>query len=54
MARVVEDLVDGACLHDLACVHDIDIIGHLCHDAEVMGDVDDRNAAFLLAVDPVL
>ena len=48
VARVVEDLVDGAGLHDLARVHDIDIVRHLCHDAEVMGDVDDRNAALLL------
>ena len=48
MLGVVENFIDGAGLHDLARVHDIHIIGHLGHNTEVVGDVDDRNAALLL------
>jgi len=48
VARLVEDLVDGAGLHDLACVHHVHIIGHLCHNAQIMGDVNDRDAALTL------
>ena len=48
MAGLVEDLVDGARLHDLAGVHDVHIIGDFGHNAQVVGDVDDRDAALFL------
>lgn len=48
MLGVVEDLVDGAGLHDLAGVHHVHIVCHLCHNAKVVGNVDDRDAALLL------
>ena len=38
MARVVKNLVHACDLDDPAGVHDGDTIGHLCDDAEVVGD----------------
>ena len=40
MAGVVEHLVAGAKLHDVARIHDGDAVGHVGHHAKVMGDVD--------------
>src|SRR5699024_12186240 len=45
---VVEDLLHGAVLHDLACVHDGHAVGHVRHNTQVVGDVDDRHAQLLL------
>ena len=38
MLRRGEDLLGGARLHDLAALHDVDALGHLAHDAEIVGD----------------
>ena len=38
MAGLLEDLLASAGLHDLPARHHIDAIGHLPHDAEVMGN----------------
>ena len=48
MAGVIEDLVDGAGLHNLAGVHHVHIVRHLGHHPQVVGDVDDRDAPLLL------
>ena len=47
MARLVEDLVGGAVLHDVAGVHDGDLFAHGSHDAQVVGDHDDAHAQLL-------
>ena len=47
---VVEDLFHGAVLDDLARVHNGHAVGHVCHNAQVMGDVDDRHAQLFLQV----
>ena len=41
MLGVVEDLVEGAVLHHAARVHHDDAVGHVGHDAEVVGHEDD-------------
>ena len=38
MLRLGEDVLGGAFLDDLAGLHDVDALGHLAHDAEVVGD----------------
>ncbi len=38
MLRLGEDILGGAFLDDLAALHDVDALGHLAHDAEVVGD----------------
>ncbi len=38
MLRGGEDIARGAPLDDLAVVHDADPVGHLAHDAEIVGD----------------
>ena len=38
MLRIGEDLFRIPALHRLAALHDHDIVGHLAHDAEVVGD----------------
>ena len=47
---VVEDLFHGAVLDDLARVHNGHAVGHVCHNAQVMGDVDNGHAQLLLQV----
>ena len=47
-ARLDEDLVDRALLHDLAGVHDDDVLDHLGDDAEVVGDQQQRRVGPLL------
>ena len=44
MLRVVEHLGDRALLDDAALGHDADAVGHLAHDAEVVGDEQQRHA----------
>ena len=44
MARVVEDLLDGALLDDPAGVHHTDAIAHRADDPQVVGDQQDRGA----------
>ena len=48
MARVVEDLLGRATLAVAAGVHDHDLVAHLRHDAQVVGDHDDGHAHLLL------
>ena len=48
MAGIVEDLVDGARLHDAARVHHVHEVRNLGHHAQVMGDVDNADAALRL------
>jgi len=43
MLRVLEDLRDGAMLDDLALEHHADPVGHLAHDAEIVGDEQHRH-----------
>ena len=50
MHRVVEQRVDVGFLHHLTGVHDRDPIGHLGHDAQIVGDEDDRGAGRFLQV----
>src|SRR6266545_1278184 len=44
MARIEEQIVDGALLDDFAQVHDDHVVGHLGHDAQVVRDEHDRHA----------
>ena len=44
MLRLVEHLGDRALLDDLALGHHADAVGHLAHDAEVVGDEQQRHA----------
>ena len=48
--RAVVDVVDRAVLDDAAAVHHDDVVGHVGHDAEVVGDQDDRGAELALQV----
>ena len=48
VVRVVEDVVAAALFDDLARVHDDDVIGHIGHDTQVVGDHDDGHAELLL------
>ena len=48
MPRIVEDLLRGAVLYDLARVHDRDTVRHIGDDAEVVGDEDDGELALRL------
>ena len=41
--RALEDGLAVGLLDDLAGVHDDDVVGHLGHDAEVVGDEHDRH-----------
>ena len=50
MARVVVQLVGGRQLDDLPEVHHRDAVAHVTHDAEVMGDEDDRQPEVALKV----
>ena len=43
-----EDVLGGAFLDDLAALHDVDALGHLAHDAEVVGDEQHRHAHLAL------
>ena len=45
-----EGLLHGAALDDLAGVHHRDLVDHLRHDAEVVGDQEDRHAELLAEV----
>ncbi len=46
----VEELVDGALLHDLAQVHDRDPVGRVVHHGQVVGDEQVGQAVLLLEV----
>src|SRR6185369_11823995 len=46
--RVVEDLIDAALLDHAPQIHDYHVIGHLGHDAKVVGDEHDRHSPFPL------
>ena len=35
---MIKNILQGAVFHDSPCVHDADIIAHLGHDSQVMGD----------------
>ena len=48
MLGIVEDLVSSALLADGAGVHNDDLVTHLGHNAQVMGDHDNCHAQFLL------
>ena len=50
MAGVVKNIVAGASFHDFTGVHDNDIVRHIGHDAEVVGNHDDGHAQALLQV----
>ena len=50
MPCVVEDLLHGAVFHDLAGIHHGHTVCHVCHNAQVMGDVDNGHAQLLLQV----
>ena len=50
MARPVEDLARRPGLHDPARVHDGDAVAQLGHDAEVVGDEDQREVGLALDV----
>jgi hypothetical protein len=41
MKRAVEDLISRPELDSFAPVHDQDMIGHVCHHAQVVSDHDD-------------
>ena len=41
MAGVVVDLIGGADLHDVTCVHDGHPVGDVGHHAQIVGDEDD-------------
>ena len=49
-SRFEEDLFAGARLHDLARVHDVDPVGHIGHDAQVVGDEDDGEVTLFLDI----
>ncbi len=46
--RLGEDVLGGAFLDDLAALHDVDALGHLADDAEVVGDEQQRHAHLAL------
>ena len=48
MLWVIENLVSGALLADGAGVHDDDLVTHLGHNAQIVGDHDDGHAQLLL------
>lgn len=48
VARIVEYILDRAALDDLACIHDVDIIGNLRNDAQIVRDIDNRQLPFFL------
>ena len=48
MGRLEEDLFGGTGLHDLTGIHDVDAVGHVGDDAQVMGDEDNGQVALLL------
>ena len=50
VTRLVEDLVGGAVLHDVAGVHDGDLLAHGSHNAQIMGDHDDAHAQLLAQI----
>ena len=50
MSGVVEHIVHGAVLDDLARVHDRHVIRHARHDAQVVGDENDSHAVLPLQV----
>ena len=48
VARIVEYILDRAALNDLACIHNVDIIGNLRNDAQIVRDIDNRQLPFFL------
>ena len=50
MLRIGKHRLGIARLHDLAPLHDADRIRHVAHDAEIMGDQQQRHAIFGLQV----
>ena len=48
VAGVVVNLVNGSLFDDFARVHNVHEVGNLCHNAEVVGDVDNGNAQLVL------
>ena len=50
MAGRAEDLADRTVLDRLAGVHDHDVIAHLGHDAQIVGDEDQPDAGVVLEI----
>ena len=46
-----EDLARRAALDDLAVIHDADPVGHLAHDAEIVGDQQHRHVELVLELE---
>ena len=50
VTRLVEDLVGSAVLHNVAGVHDGDLLAHGSHNAQIVGDHDDAHAQLLAQI----
>ena len=50
VTRLVEDLVGGALLHNVAGVHDGDLLAHGSHNAQIVGDHDDAHTQLLAQI----
>ena len=48
MPGIIEDIIRGTILHNLAGVHHSDVIGHIGHYAQVVSDKDDGQVALFL------
>ena len=48
VAGIIENIVDAALFHNLAGIHYVDIVSHLSHHAQIVGDINDGNAHFSL------
>ena len=48
MPRIIKDLIDGTFLHNLSRIHNIYIIRHLRHNAQIVGNINNRNSSFPL------
>ncbi len=48
MQRVGQNLLDRSALDDLPRVHDEDVVGDVARAREIVSDVEERDAAFLL------
>ena len=50
MSGIIKDLLRKPFFYHFPRIHHCHIIRHLCHNAQIMGDVDDRNPCFLLNI----
>ena len=48
MHRIVEDLVNGTLLNDLAGIHNYNVVCHFCNNAEVVCNKKDGGTALAL------